>query len=415
MKEKLLSVGESLSDKTNQLRLLQDAKGQVFGSFEKAQVLLNAICVEINALGTLLNCETYASAIIKDIINWQKVGLESEPDFIHTRTDFAIPENNQWTFFFGPYLLANETTVKGKGYRAEFFIALRDDPQVCADLHKDYPHPRNICQSVRVLTGSEGILSGNALVFFPENILCHKKMVRQHFAIFFFNKFEGIYRTFTLPNVKKLFGENDIIFNEPNWLSDKLTTKQFYEARCVWGYLHDLYHHQGPRPFDKHVYIKMKWHLGLLEEIKVDCQTILTLIKDESLPYRKEVVELILFERLIRYPQELDAESNFDSGTGIFLLEWLLRNQAAAFDLTTMKGSLDWPQVLASLEILVEKILAFETLDDDAYIEQSARFLEKYLTLSQQEKRYLFAEHHHQLFPQNQAVQKIDFSIVEMY
>ncbi|WDE11837.1 DUF6421 family protein [Thalassomonas haliotis] len=415
MKEKLISLGQSLSDKTNQLRLLQDAKGQVVNKLDQAQALLDAISLEIENLGALLGCEAYAAAIKKDIASWQKHGLASAPDFINTRTDFAIPENNQWAFFFGPYLLANETTTKGKGYRAEFFIALRDDPQVCADLHEDYPHPRNICQSVRILTASEGILSGNALVFFPENIRCNEKMARQHFAMFFFNKFEGIYRTFTLPKVKKLFGESDIIFNESSWLSDKLTTREFYEARCVWGYLHDLYHHQGPRPFDEQVYIKMKWHLGLLEEIKVDCQTILTLSKDESLPYRREAIELILFERLIRYPQELDAESNFDSGTGIFLLEWLLRNQAIAFDFTTMKGTLDWPKLLNSIEVLVEQILAFEALDDDAYIEQAKQFLEKYLTLSQQEKRYLFAEHHHQLFPQKQEVKKIDFSTIEMY
>lgn len=415
MNSQLTPLGSEISHYTDQLRELQNSKGQVVEQIDKAKALLHMIKSKITDLGIQLDCIQYSNAINQDIDNWLMRGLQESPDFINSRTHFNIPENQAWTFFFGPYLLANEASNKEKGYRSEFFIVMRDDPSVCTDLHENYPHPRNICQCVRLLVGSAGIAKGNALVFFPENILCKEKMARQHFALFFFNKFEGIYRTYTLPKVRTLFGEKDALFDSPTWLAGELNTKQFYEARCVWGYLHDLYHHEGPRPFDEHVYIKMKWHLGLMEEIKVDCQTMLTLYKDESLPYRKEAIELILFERLIRYPQELDAEANFDSGTGIFLLEWLMSKSAISFDIQTAQSHIDWQKVLVAIEELVEIILSLEALDDENYIKQGRAFISRYLTLETGPKKYTFQEHHHALFPRTALYQQLNFNEIEMY
>lgn len=413
MKTILHTSGSQLADLTNELRELQDTKGRIIAQPAHALLLLKSISSELQVLATLLSLQNYADAICLDIQNWIQAGLDSVPDFSNTRSQFVLPADKAWTFFFGPYLTANAGV--DRGFRCEFFLSFRDEPQVCHPLYLKYPHPKNICQSTRLLTASRGFFAGNSIVFFPENIKCNHKLERQHFALFFFNKFECIYRSITIPKVLELFGTQNAIFDGQEWLSPQLNTQEFYEARCIWGYLHDYFHHKGPRPFDEHLHLKIKWEVGLLEEIKTDCQTILTLLTDTDIAFHREIVEFIFFERLLRYPQQADAESNFDSGTGIFLLEWLLQHNALEFDLSNMKSTLDWAKIQSCLQKLVTEILATEALPENDYVTKARALVGQYLRLETSGKKYLFHNYHHQIYPPVTDRQEIDFNHVALY
>ena len=143
-----------------------------------------------------------------------------------------------------------------------------------------------------------------------------------------------------------------------------------YSARCIWGYLHDYFHHQGNRPLDQNIYIKTNFFTGLLEELKVDCQTIITCIDKEYIPYRNEIIEFILFERICRYPNEEDALKNFDSACGIFLFEYLyIKNTLVIYN---NKIILKFEKLKQSLESLVYEISEIENEKDDIIYKNNA-------------------------------------------
>jgi hypothetical protein len=258
-----------------------------------------------------------------------------------------------------------------RGHFLECFLAYREEPEECLRLERGYPHPKNKCQSARLVYGSKGIQEGNCIVFFPENIAAQKKVHHQDYALFFFNKFRAIYLSFTVPAAEQLFGPRDLITGEDRWRSIALSPEACYRARCVWGYRHDYHHHCGPRPFDENLQVKLNWFVGLLEEIKVDCQTMLTCLMPE-VPFGVEVFEFALFERMLRYPQQPDCTTNFDAGTGVLLFEWLFRS--GAIKARGGQGlELSRDGVVAALKALVERIEELEHITDDAQYKVRAK------------------------------------------
>jgi hypothetical protein len=146
-----------------------------------------------------------------------------------------------------------------------------------------------------------------------------------------------------------------------------------YDTRCCWAHLHEHHHQFGPRPLARNLSLKTQWHTGLLEELKVDCQSLQACLRDTAMPYRWEVFEFVLFDRLFRYPTAVDALRNSDAGAGVLLGTWLLRQGA-------LKGGDGRVQLASRAETvraigaLVGEILALEELDDAAYTKEAERF-----------------------------------------
>jgi hypothetical protein len=239
-----------------------------------------------------------------------------------------------------------------------------------APLHERFPHPKNICQSTHLLDGSAGLKAGNNIVFFPENIRASRPLAAQAYALFFFNKFAAIYRGVTVPTWDAVGDPRAL---EHSRLDDE---RDVYEARCVWGYLHDCFHHRGARPFDEQIGLKTKWFTGLLEELKVDLQSFLACLEG-GVPHGPAVAEFILFERLLRYPQEPDCHRNFDAGTGLLLFEHLAREGALRVEAGRLR--LDRTRLPAAADAFVRRVEAIEALDDAAYLEQAQAFVRNHL------------------------------------
>ena len=358
-------VDEEAAPVAESLRKLQDPTGAIVGDREQARDLLRRLADRVEEVeeacgGSML----FADGFRADVERWIDRGLEGPPAFDGALAAYEPPPDGEITFFAGPVLATNGPPPRGKFF--ECFLALREEPEECYQVAEVLPHPKNKCQSARLLAGSHGLITGNCIVFFPENVAVEREVTSQSFATFFFNKFQRICLAETMPRVERLLGSSE-------WPSAQLSPSDCYRVRSVWGYLHDYFHHRGPRPFDENMKVKMKFNVGLLEEIKVDCQSAVA-AHEHDLPFPDELTEFILFERMFRYPGQPDAKTNFDAGTGVLLFEWLLRQGAIRPRDGTL--DLDVEACLDGMRLLAETIEELETTeDDDEFADRAIAFV----------------------------------------
>lgn len=313
--------------------------------------------------------EPAREALDHDLTRWRAAGLESAPPFDASRDVIEGPGDKELALFAGPAFMPNSDT------RAPLFqlvLVMRDEPESLADVRENYPHPESACQMIRVLTGSRQATEGQCVVLFPENIKASAKITRQKFAWFFMNKHIPTYQ-WTLAQIRERCGDSLFAVGDP-LASPKLDADGIYDTRCCWAHLHEHHHQVGPRPLARNLALKTQWHTGLLEELKVDCQSMQACLRDAAMPYRMEVFEFVLFDRLFRYPTAIDALSNTDAGAGVLLGTWLLRSGA-------LKASGNWAQLASreetvrAVDALVDEILALEELDEAAYAKGAESFV----------------------------------------
>lgn len=337
---------------------------------EAARAALPALAEEAARIAEAFGADAYAEALVADTRDWLARDARGRPDFSRSRDALRAPEDERPFFFFGPLRLANGGRV---GYRFECFLALREEPDDAPyrALYAGFPHPKNICQSAHLIAGSPGLTRGNNIVFFPENIAAPDVPDKQLYALFFFNKFKAIYETITIPSWDRV-GRRDALV-----ASRGAHARDVYEARCVWGYLHDYFHHRGPRSFDEHIGVKTRWFTGLLEELKVDLQSF-RVCRAGGVPHGAMVAEFILFDRTMRYPGEPDWSRNFDSGTGLLLLAYLA--EAGAIGLSsTGRLDVDLIAVEAAGARFVAEVEALERLRDADYLQAAEAMVRRYL------------------------------------
>ncbi|MFC7484836.1 DUF6421 family protein [Luedemannella flava] len=148
-----------------------------------------------------------------------------------------------------------------------------------------------------------------------------------------------------------------------------------YQARCVWGYMHDYFHHTGPRPLDLNLSLKTKWRPGLVEELKVDLKSAIACY-EESVPYGDIIFEYIILERLFRYPAEPRPFRNFDAGTGFALGTWLAEHKLFTVADDGRRRLASKADIVASAKDLVGLIEEIESIaEDEVYRETVTDFL----------------------------------------
>jgi len=360
-----------LCDLAGAVAQLQDRQGAIAApDHPRAQPLLQEIAGLAADLAAQCGQPDYGRALVEDLDAWERAGLDRPPDFSASRDALAPPEDGRPFFFLGPLRLANGGRA---GWSLEAFLSLREEPASAEyqALYRRFPHPKNICQSSHLLIGSPGLVEGNNIVFFPENIRATAPLAAQNYAVFFFNKFHRIFNEITLPTVAATTA--GAAPENPTGADPRAN----YLARCVWGYLHDYFHHRGPRPFDEAIGLKTKWFAGLLEEIKVDLETYLA-CRAGDLVDGAAVAEFILYDRAFRYPMEPDWHRNFDSGTGLLLLSVLHDKGAMRLDAEGLIR-LDTDAIPAVAEAFVAEIAALERLDDAAYLAVAKSLVRRYL------------------------------------
>ncbi|MFJ2784262.1 MULTISPECIES: DUF6421 family protein [unclassified Streptomyces] len=333
------------------------------------RVVLEELRTAVRGLSELMP-ERQISATLGDLARWGESGCEGVPDFDATRDSVPAPEDGEPAAYVGPVVLPNSARHE---VHIEAFSVVRQDPDCTPYLQETYPHPKAVFQSTRLLSASRGLREGNCVVFFPENIPSATRCTHQNFAWFFFDRHVDIWAQ-TLAITERLCGPSPFA-GDTGLVSPGIDPEDVYQARCVWGYMHDYFHHTGPRPLDQHLALKTKWRPGLLEELKVDMKTAIACF-EEDVPYGQVVLEYVFLERLFRYPAQPEPLRNFDSGTGFALGTWL-----AAHGLFTMDGSgrralgpkAEIVECVRELVVLIEEIETTE--DDEAYRTRAVDFL----------------------------------------
>ncbi|MEU6895337.1 DUF6421 family protein [Streptomyces sp. NPDC046557] len=328
-----------------------------------------------------------ADALTQDVDDWLAAGLDSPPHFARSRDALRPPSDGSTVFFLAPLRSTNSSPPVGR--RLECFFALRKEPDALPELALSHPHPKNNCQSLILVTGSDGFAQGNCLVFFPENVAAHDKISEQPYAMFFYNKMRKIHETYALAGAASVLTPDTL----PR-ASAALAPDVCYQARAIWGYLHDSLHYQGLWPFDQHITLKMNWFVGLLEETKVDAKTVLACAEGD-IPFAPQQIDMILLERVFRYPQADDATRNFDSGTGVLLYSWL-REHGALTGSPADGGLLrfDPGRALGALREYVATLekLEAEVTTDDEYRTAARALVRTYLPPGEDGQRYRFTE-----------------------
>ena len=328
------------------------------------------LCTAIEGLDGLMS-ENQITATTRDLRRWQEAGMTGVPSFDATRDAVPAPRDGEAAAYVGPVVLPNSNR---RDVQIEAFAVVRQDPDCTPYLQAEYPHPKAVFQSTRLLAASRGLREGNCVVFFPENIPADTPCTDQNFAWFFFNRHTDIYAQ-TLGIVRRLCGPGSPFAESAELLSAGLDPEDVYQARCVWGYMHDYFHHTGPRPLDEHLALKTTWRPGLLEELKVDMKSAIACF-EEDVPYGPAVFEYIILERLFRYPAQPDPLRNFDSGTGFALGTWLASEGLFSVDDAGVRVLGSKPAIVESVRRLVRLIEGIEEIEDDeAYRTKAVEFL----------------------------------------
>lgn len=338
----------------------EPAGGATAGSDEEIRFAVDALRTAVENLHGLMP-EQQIAATCENLRAWQEAGCEGVPQFDSTRDAVPAPEDGEAAAFVGPVTLPNSDR---HDVHIEAFSVIRQDPDSTPLLQATYPHPKAVFQSTRLLSASRGLREGNCVVFFPENIPAATRCTDQNFAWFFFNRHTEIY-AHTLAITERLCGPGSPFTGEDELVSAEVDPEDTYQARCVWGYLHDYFHHTGPRPLDQHLAIKTTWRPGLLEELKVDMKSAIACFEEE-VPYGEIVFEYILLERLFRYPAQPEPLRNFDAGTGFALGTWLASQGLFTQDDQGRRVLGAKARIVESVRELVRQIEEIEATQDDA-------------------------------------------------
>lgn len=318
-----------------------------------------------DALGeSALYPEHSREAFKQDVAAWQETDMQSAPRWDASRDAVKRPLDKELALYTGPANLPNAGSDRPL---FQLMLVMRDEPDSLRGVRERYPRVESTCQLSRVVAGSTHSMQGQCVTLFPEHIPASNPVMEQNFAWFLMNKHIPMYQ-WALGQIRELCGENLFLEGDPLY-STELDDEGMYEARCCWGHLHEYYHQVGPRPFRSNREFKTQLYTGLLEELKVDLQTVQACIRDTDLPYRWEVLELMLFDRLFRYPRASDALTNDDSGAGVLLGTWLLRHGAVRSALVSRA------EVMRAIDELVDQILALEELEDgNDYVKGAEEF-----------------------------------------
>ncbi|MFH8724888.1 DUF6421 family protein [Streptomyces termitum] len=357
------------ADRLRELRTAR-SEGGAKARTDEVREAVDTLCEAVGRMSGLMP-DAQIAATVADLRTWRDAGCEGVPHFDATRATVPAPADGEAAAYVGPVTLPNSDRHE---VHIEAFSVVRQDPDCTPYLQSAYPHPKAVFQSTRLLAASRGLREGNCVVFFPENIPSATRCTDQDFAWFFFDRHTGIYAQ-TLAITERLCGPGSPFAGEAELVSAGVDPEDVYQARCVWGYLHDHFHHTGPRPLDQHLAIKTTWRPGLLEELKVDMKSAVACFEDE-VPYGPIVFEYVILERLFRYPAQPEPLRNFDAGTGFALGTWLAAHGLFTRDARGRRALGSKADIVASVRELIGLIEDIErTEDDEAYRSGAVDFL----------------------------------------
>lgn len=370
----LNSIDSKVRPSIQEIRKSQLADGSVSNDSLATLSQIESLKLTVDDIFSALDLHEFSTYVTNDFKKWLDNSSNS-PDFSLTRDNYKLPRfDGDLSFFVAPMVCHNGPRPYGK--YLEFFLAERDTPKTTSEIANYYNYTAlaegRVCFST-ILKGSKGFREANSIAFFPEAVSASTDFEKQPYAHFFPNKFWGILEKITNPVISEYFSLVDSLDdNESTWRLLNISEEDHYEVRCCQLLLHEMFHQEGPRPLNDNFHVKSRYYCALLEDLKVNLQAALLAYNDKIQNW-VGIVEVILFDAVIRYPLEDNAEKNVDAGKGMFLFEWLRSDAAIRYD--SGKFEVSMKTTMESIQKLVDKILTLENIADDSEYYESCKNL----------------------------------------
>jgi hypothetical protein len=262
-----------------------------------------------------------------------------------TRTRNAIYTSSQpfiIGFFSAPY---NQELGLEMG-----ILELLDIPE---PVKQQYPFSKAV--TVNLLASTYGFQEPACVALFPENFVGDSG-IDQSQVFYFINKFVRRFSVYTLPVLNACTEKHSF------WRVKRANENVIEQSMCTWLYLHENFHNVGPLPLPYGLSMKSTRNTAALEESKVDMQSVLACIEIAESGFELGMVfaEMILAERLFRYPVSYDPSDNYDARGTQILFKFL--GERNAFDLdSTGILKLRRPEIVKQIDCFVQQIWTMES------------------------------------------------------
>jgi hypothetical protein len=234
--------------------------------------------------------------------------------------------------------------------------ALAFEPMAVPDgLARAYPNDG--VQPIWLGEATAGFRFELSVALFPENFLTDQPVQPRHRAYYFVDRF--VRRHLELTRAILELGTSPRAFARLKRAGDAAIARG-----CVsWVHLHEYFHRRGHLPLPEHLDVKSTRSTAGLEEVRCDTLACLAAHRAAALGVDDGELhaELILAERLLRYPLQDDPQHNYDARGSQFLYGFLRERGAIADD---GAGRLDLPHgMAAAIDALREMLVGINKLE----------------------------------------------------
>ncbi len=189
-----------------------------------------------------------------------------------------------------------------------------------------------------------------SVALFPENFLTAEAVTPRHRAYYFIDRF--VRRHLEITRAILNLGTSPRAFARLKRASDGAIARG-----CVaWVHLHEYFHRRGHLPLPENLGVKSTRSTAGLEEVRCDALACLAAHRgaEHGVEDGELHAELILAERLLRYPLQDDPQRNYDARGSQFLYGYLHERGALRDD---GAGRMDLPQGLDGVIVALREMI----------------------------------------------------------
>ncbi len=174
-------------------------------------------------------------------------------------------------------------------------------------LARRYPSPAVRAVSTRFATA--GFRAPLCVALFPEGFMAREAIVADDAVFYFMDRFVERFWRVTSPVLHRLACPDTLVGLK------SISPSEVLVAAATWVHLHEHFHRQGFLPLPDYLHVKQTRSAAGLEEVRVDVLTIIACLQEAArgLPGARTVADLVLAERLFRYPFQATPQSNYDA------------------------------------------------------------------------------------------------------